>query len=116
WIRTFIVRRAAPGMKFWRLCRPCKLSSSRNPATITCHFSVMKRYSEQAKISKDKRHFHVLKHSIATHLLDADSDLMFVKDWLGHARVENTLIYTKLVPTTRDERARHLFPKLPRLS
>jgi site-specific recombinase XerD len=32
---------------------------------------LMKSYGEEAAIPKDKRHFHVLKHSIATHLLDA---------------------------------------------
>jgi site-specific recombinase XerD len=90
-------------------------SNRREPISRKMLDVLIKRYGALAKIPKDKRHFHVLKHSIATHLLDAGADLMFVKDWLGHARVENTLIYTKLVSTTRDERARHLFPKLPRI-
>ena len=30
---------------------------------------LMKRYGEDAELPPDKRHFHVLKHSIATHLL-----------------------------------------------
>jgi integrase/recombinase XerC len=77
---------------------------------------LMKRYSERAKIPKDKRHFHVLKHSIATYLLDAGADLRFVQDWLGHARIDNTVLYTFLTATSREEKARHLFPKLPRLS
>ena len=34
------------------------------------------------------------KHSIATHLLDAGADLAFVKDWLGHANIQNTTILT----------------------
>ena len=44
---------------------------------------LMKRYGGEAKIPKEKRHFHVLKHSIAPHLLDADADLRFLQDWLG---------------------------------
>jgi integrase len=32
---------------------------------------LMKQYGGFAKIPKEKRHFHVLKHSIATHLLEA---------------------------------------------
>lgn len=32
----------------------------------------MLHYGEQAGLPKKKRHFHILKHSIATHLLDAN--------------------------------------------
>jgi site-specific recombinase XerD len=43
----------------------------------------------------EKRKFHCLKHSIATHLLDAGTDLAFVKDWLGHANISNTGAQTR---------------------
>jgi len=70
---------------------------------------MIKKYGELAKIPKEKRHFHVLKHSIATHLLDAGAELMFVKDWLGHADISNTVIYAQLTSRTRDEQARKIF-------
>ncbi len=76
---------------------------------------LMKGYGEEAAIPKDKRHFHVLKHSIATHLLDAGAELRFVQDWLGHANIQNTVIYTALVSTSREQKARQYFLKLPRL-
>jgi integrase/recombinase XerD len=47
----------------------------------------------------EKRKFRCLKHSIATHLLDAGADLAFVKDWLGHANIQNTTIYARLTTT-----------------
>lgn len=65
---------------------------------------LFKRYATQAKFPKDKRHFHVLKHSIATHMLEATGDIMFVKDWLGHTNIQNTLVYAHLTNKTRDEK------------
>ena len=76
---------------------------------------LMKAYGEQVAIPMDKRHFHALKHSIATHLLDADADLRFVQDWLGHSNIQNTVTYTALVSTSREAKARQYFMKLPRL-
>ena len=76
---------------------------------------LMKNYGEEAAIPKDKRHFHVLKHSIATHLLDAGAELRFVQDWLGHANIQNTVIYTALVSNSREAKARQYFLKLPKL-
>lgn len=76
---------------------------------------LMKGYGKEAAIPKDKRHFHVLKHLIATHLLDAGAELRFVQDWLGHSNIQNTVIYTALVSTSREQKARQYFLKLPRL-
>ena len=75
-------------------------------ATLAYH---MKRYGEMAALPAHKRHFHILKHSIAVHLLDADADIMFVKDWLGHKRIDNTLVYARLVNRTRDRKAQAIF-------
>lgn len=69
----------------------------------------MGKYGKAAGLPRIKHKFHALKHSIATHLLDAGADLSFVKDWLGHANIQNTTIYARLTTATRDQQARKLF-------
>jgi site-specific recombinase XerD len=71
--------------------------------------TLMKQYGEEAGIPASKRHFHVLKHSIATHLLDAGADLRFVQDWVGHASIKNTVIYAQLTSRRRDEEVCQVF-------
>ena len=90
---------------------PALFLSNRNQPIHRSMLDVLmkKTYGEPAGIPEHKRHFHVLKHSIATHLLDAGADLRFVQDWIGHASIKTTVIYAQLTNRRRDEEARKVF-------
>jgi site-specific recombinase XerD len=89
---------------------PYLFLSNRNvPISRDMLHHLMQTYGAVAGLPREKRKFHCLKHSIATHLLDAGADLAFVKDWLGHANIQNTTIYARLTTATLDSTARKVF-------
>ncbi len=59
------------------------------------------RYAHAAGLPSEAS-CHSLRHAIATHLLDAGESLEFVKEHLGHQKIENTALYARVSSPARE--------------
>lgn len=68
----------------------------RDPDQLRRAFNKVRNY-----IGKDESYvFHSLRHSFATWAVDADVNVRVIQELLGHKRIETTLRYAKVSPTT----------------
>jgi type 1 fimbriae regulatory protein FimB len=64
-------------------------------------FRLFRTIASAAGVLAEKQHPHVLKHSIASHLVSANVNLALVKQQLGHKSIGSTMRYV----TTSDHQA-----------
>jgi integrase/recombinase XerD len=82
--------------------------SSAAAMSVSTIYWLFRRYADAASIPRERQHPHALRHSIATHLLDAGWDIADVQDWLGHAEIASTLVYAKVTNKRREARYEEL--------
>jgi len=73
----------------------------------TAYF-IVNRAVVGAGYEKDRAHPHVFRHSFAVHCILAGVPIVVLQQWLGHASIQNTLIYLQVLG--RD--TRHFFDGL----
>jgi integrase len=70
-----------------------------SPSTV---YGLFCRYADEARLPADRRHPHVLRHSIAVHLMNAGWDAADVQDWLGHRDIASTMVYATVTNKRRE--------------
>jgi integrase/recombinase XerD len=56
-------------------------------------YRIFRQHAEVAKLPESKRFVHVLKHSLASHLIAGNANLAMVQVALGHASLSSTQAY-----------------------
>lgn len=104
-----LCREEARALKRWlkiRGTRPGAIfTTARGPISRQMLDVLMKEYGAIAELPKALRHFHALKHTCATHLFAKGFHVEQVQDWIGHADIRNTMIYSHITNARRDEMA-----------
>jgi type 1 fimbriae regulatory protein FimB len=59
----------------------------------TQFFRNFQKIAENAGLSTEKRHPHVLKHSLASHLVAGNANLALIRQALGHRSISSTMQY-----------------------
>jgi site-specific recombinase XerD len=72
------------------------MPSAENPIPLNSIQMAFKDARQRAGVIK-KVSVHHLRHSYATHLLEAGVDLRYVQEYLGHDDPKTTMIYTRLI-------------------
>jgi integrase/recombinase XerD len=73
-----------------------RMPTADKPMPISSVQIAFKQAKAKAGINKQVS-LHHLRHSYATHLLEAGVDLRFVQEYLGHDDPKTTIVYTQLI-------------------
>lgn len=86
------------------------VSTAKTPMSETAVQGAMKLITDEIDFGK-KVTIHTLRHSYATHLLEAGVSLKFIQQALGHTSLQTTMVYLHLTETA-EANARQVIEKI----
>lgn len=106
WMKIRLSKKASTKYKYDNLLFPSKRNG---PLDRTTLYRLIRRYG--IKVGIPNLHPHMLKHSIAQHLVDSGEKVQLVQDWLGHRSINSTMEYIKVGGKDREEAAKRFYGK-----
>lgn len=80
-----------------------KAPSSAHPMSIDSVQGAFREAKQAAGIKKRRVSIHTLRHSYATHLLEAGVNIRVIQRFLGHANLETTMVYLHLTQKGQED-------------
>ncbi|HPF99354.1 MAG TPA: site-specific integrase [Kiritimatiellia bacterium] len=69
------------------------VSRKGTPVSRSQFFRIFQGLTEEAGLPEQKRHPHILKHSLGTHLANSGVPIQVIQQRLGHRNIQNTMVY-----------------------
>lgn len=98
---------------------PLFFNPQKNKLTRMAVLNIVKKYASRARqenplLIPEKIGCHSLRHSKAMHLLEADINLVYIRDFLGHSSTTTTEIYARASEKKKQEALEKLNPGIVR--